>query len=205
MIVLNMKKKTPLFLNQLEFSHWIGFTGKWWAPNYHHLSEMLHGIIRALAIIRALLPVSCSAVSETTTSAIPSISEPLTTGLKWCPVGPTALMVCCLYVYGKLLVLGKASYSFHCRSSVTTGSHSSLSSSHHAIYRLLQETHLLLEIYLLITICFSLFPIVPQFSPWVIPAFQWLGHSEVFGFQFKWPCIKHNSVPTVCLGMWRHG
>lgn len=51
------------------------------------------------------------------------------------------------------------------------GSHSCLLSSRHAISRPLQETHLLLEMYLLMTIYFSWFAFVPQFSP--------LSHSSI--------------------------
>lgn len=65
-----------------------------------------------------------------------------------------------------------------CRIPVTTASHSSLSPSHHASSPPLQESHLLLEIYLLITICFSWFAFVPQFSS-----------------------LSHSSFSSVCLSI----
>ncbi len=109
------------------------------------------------------------------------------------------------FMENSLTCMGKENYSFQYRRWVATGIPSSLSASHHAISASLQETHLLLEMYLLMTIYFSWFAFLPQFSPQVIPAFQWLWHAKVFGFQFKWPSIKHHGVPTVCLGMWKPG
>lgn len=93
-IALNMERKPPLFLNQLEIPSWIGPTGEWWAPNYYHLSAMRRGIIRALPVIRACQQ-QCSRRDHNT-----SCAGHLTAWTKWCPFSPEALMFCCRYVYG---------------------------------------------------------------------------------------------------------
>lgn len=92
-----------------------------------------------------------------------TISEPFNNHTKWCPVGPTALMLSCLHAFRKPMfsMLLEKSYKEYFSDSQPF----KLSPSHHAISPPLQETHLLLEVYLLITTCFSQFAFVPQYSP----------------------------------------
>lgn len=83
----------------------------------------------------------------------------------------------------------ETNYSFQKSSLVTTVSQPSLSSSHHA-FSPPKETHLLLDIHLLITICFSWFAFVPQFR-----LFQ---HCKSFDYKFKWSSsINHKGVASV--------
>lgn len=76
---------------------------------------------------------------------------------------------------------------------------SSMSSSRHVISPPVQGTHLLLRIYLLITIYFSWFAFVPQFTPVSHPSISVT--PKLCGFQLKWPRIKHHDESTACLGM----
>lgn len=153
---------------------------------------MLHGIRRPFAIRRVLFSVNCSAVTENTVWAIQAIGQTLT---KWNPVGLGVYMFMENWnLFGRKSALSVQELNDNMQPFIPLLPHSANSPT-------LQETHLLFEIYLLISICFSWFAIVPQFSPWVIPAFQWLRRSKVFGFQFKWPSKKHHGLPAVSLGM----
>ena len=90
------------------------------------------------------------------------------------------------------------------RDASDAGSHSSPSSPQHAIFPPLQETHLLLEMYLLMAIYFSWFAFVPQFSP---PSRSSISLTRAL----QSVCLpnsnvlvqKHHGVPAACLGTWK--
>lgn len=139
----------------------------------------------------------CSQWDHNLSCSVLAISEPFINRTKWCPVGPTVLMLSCLRAFGKLTfsMLLENSHKKICLKEKSGRQISpfsdnrqqfNLSPSLHAISPPLQETHLLLEIYLLITICFSRFACVPQYIP--PSTFQ---HFNCLTCNCKCPSMKH--------------
>lgn len=121
-----------------------GVIGKWWAPNYYHLSANLHRITRTLAIKRAPYLQS----SEGHHNVHWAMTQPLNYLVKRCTIGLIVPRFCRLHVHGKMTCVWKVNDYFQSWSWVTeTADHHSPPS---AISPSIQENHLFLKMYLLI-------------------------------------------------------
>lgn len=108
-------KKSEMFSDHREMSVRKGVIGKWWAPNYYHLSANLHRTIRTLAIKRA--PYLRS--SEGHHNVRWAVTQPLNYWVKRCSVGLIANRFRRLHVYGKLTCVWKVNDYFQSWSWVT--------------------------------------------------------------------------------------